>query len=70
MIESTNLESLTREMTAEFYALKGMLLAQIGKVFSIYIPAFDKYKKITLNTAYFSGLHKLNFIYFLVYMCL
>ena len=31
VIESTNLKYLAREMTAEFYALKGMLLAQIGR---------------------------------------
>lgn len=32
VIEHTNLTYLTKEMTAEFYALKGMLLAQIGKL--------------------------------------
>uniref|UniRef100_A0A8D8TZY5 Transformation/transcription domain-associated protein n=1 Tax=Cacopsylla melanoneura TaxID=428564 RepID=A0A8D8TZY5_9HEMI len=31
VIEHTNLTYLTKEMTAEFYALKGMLLAQIGR---------------------------------------
>ncbi|XP_066597811.1 transformation/transcription domain-associated protein isoform X1 [Prorops nasuta] len=31
VIESTNLKYFTKEMTAEFYALKGMLLSQIGK---------------------------------------
>ena len=31
MIESTNLKYFRNEMTAEFYALKGMFLAQIGK---------------------------------------
>nr|XP_018666778.1 transformation/transcription domain-associated protein isoform X1 [Ciona intestinalis]XP_018666779.1 transformation/transcription domain-associated protein isoform X2 [Ciona intestinalis] len=31
VIESTNLKYFTHEMTAEFYALKGMFLAQIGK---------------------------------------
>lgn len=31
VIESTNLKYFTREMTAEFYALKGMFLAQINK---------------------------------------
>ena len=31
MIESTNLKYFTKEMTAEFYALKGMFLAQIGR---------------------------------------
>lgn len=31
MIESTNLKYFTKEMTAEFYALKGMFLAQINK---------------------------------------
>ncbi|XP_038044323.1 transformation/transcription domain-associated protein-like isoform X2 [Patiria miniata] len=30
VIESTNLKFFTREMTAEFYALKGMFLAQVG----------------------------------------
>ncbi|XKL66766.1 hypothetical protein PGB90_010186 [Kerria lacca] len=30
-IEYTNMRYLTREMTAEFYALKGMLLAQLGR---------------------------------------
>lgn len=31
MIESTNLKYFTKEMTAEFYGLKGMFLAQIGR---------------------------------------
>ena len=31
VIESTNLKYFNREMTAEFYALKGMLMAQIGR---------------------------------------
>lgn len=31
VIESTNLKYLTKEMTAEFYALKGMFLAQTGR---------------------------------------
>ena len=31
VIESTNLKYFTKDMTAEFYALKGMLQAQIGK---------------------------------------
>lgn len=31
VIESTNLKYFMKEMTAEFYALKGMLLAQIGR---------------------------------------
>ena len=31
VIESTNLKYFTKQMTAEFYALKGMLQAQIGK---------------------------------------
>ena len=31
VIESTNLKYFSKDMTAEFYALKGMLLAQIGK---------------------------------------
>uniref|UniRef100_UPI00358FE8D5 transformation/transcription domain-associated protein-like isoform X3 n=1 Tax=Myxine glutinosa TaxID=7769 RepID=UPI00358FE8D5 len=31
LIESTNLKFFTKEMTAEFYALKGMFLAQINK---------------------------------------
>ena len=31
VIESTNLKFFTKDMTAEFYALKGMLQAQIGK---------------------------------------
>jgi transformation/transcription domain-associated protein len=30
VIESTNLKYFTKDMTAEFYALKGMLLAKIG----------------------------------------
>ena len=34
VIESTNLKFFTREMTAEFYALKGMFLAQVGRYFS------------------------------------
>lgn len=31
VIESTNLKYFTKEMTAEFYALKGMFLAQTGR---------------------------------------
>ena len=31
VIESTNLKYFTKEFTAEFYALKGMFLAQIGR---------------------------------------
>lgn len=31
VIESTNLKYFSKEMTAEFYALKGMFLAQIGR---------------------------------------
>ncbi|KAL5007444.1 hypothetical protein ScPMuIL_016250 [Solemya velum] len=31
VIESTNLKFFSKEMTAEFYALKGMFLAQIGR---------------------------------------
>uniref|UniRef100_A0A8D0CJ78 Transformation/transcription domain-associated protein n=1 Tax=Scleropages formosus TaxID=113540 RepID=A0A8D0CJ78_SCLFO len=31
VIESTNLKYFTKEMTAEFYALKGMFLAQVNK---------------------------------------
>ena len=31
VIESTNLKYFTKEMTAEFYALKGMFLAQLGR---------------------------------------
>lgn len=31
VIEATNLKYFTKEMTAEFYALKGMFLAQIGR---------------------------------------
>jgi len=31
VIESTNLKYFTKEMTAEFYALKGMFLSQIGR---------------------------------------
>lgn len=31
VIESTNLKYFTKEMTAEFYAMKGLLLAQIGR---------------------------------------
>ena len=33
MIESTNLKYFSKEMTAEFYALKGTFLAQIGRYF-------------------------------------
>lgn len=32
VIESTNLKYFSKEMTAEFYALKGMFLAQIGRL--------------------------------------
>ncbi|XP_077979126.1 transformation/transcription domain-associated protein-like [Glandiceps talaboti] len=31
VIESTNLKYFTKEMTAEFYALKGMFLSQVGR---------------------------------------
>ena len=31
MIESTNLKYFAKEMTAEFFALKGMFLAHIGR---------------------------------------
>lgn len=31
VVESTNLKYFSKEMTSEFYALKGMLLAQIGR---------------------------------------
>lgn len=31
MIESTNFKYFTKEMTAEFYAFKGLLLAQLGR---------------------------------------
>ena len=31
VIESTNLKYFTKEMTAEFFALKGMFLAHIGR---------------------------------------
>ena len=31
VIESTNLKYFSKEMTAEFYALKGTFLAQIGR---------------------------------------
>ena len=31
IIEVTNLKYFTKEMTAEFYALKGTFLAQIGR---------------------------------------
>lgn len=47
VIELTNVKLLTREMTSEIYALKGMLLAQIGrsddanKVFSAAVQMHD-----------------------------
>lgn len=47
VIEFTNLKFFTKEMTAEFYALKGMLLAQIGrsddanKSFSVAVQLHD-----------------------------
>lgn len=31
VIESTNLKYFVKEMTAEFYALKGMFLAHLGR---------------------------------------
>ena len=31
VIESTNLKYFSKEMTAEFFALKGMFLAHIGR---------------------------------------
>ena len=40
VIESTNLKYFTKEMTAEFYALKGMFLAQINK----YVPLIGGHK--------------------------
>ena len=33
IVESTNLKYFSKEMTAEFFALKGLLLSQIGKIF-------------------------------------
>lgn len=51
MIESTNLAYFTKEMTAEVYALKGLLLAQIGrsdeanKAFSAAIQLHDTLTK-------------------------
>lgn len=44
VIESTNLKYFTKEMTAEFYALKGMFLAQINKYAAssyFLFPQFD-----------------------------
>lgn len=47
VIESTNLKYFRSEMTAEFYALKGMFLAQIGnseeanKAFSAAVQMHD-----------------------------
>ena len=32
VIEPTNLDYFSKEMTAEFYALKGLLLAHTGKI--------------------------------------
>lgn len=40
VIESTNLRYFTKEMTAEFYALKGMFLAQIGRYATLNILIF------------------------------
>ncbi|KAF3813899.1 hypothetical protein GH733_017931 [Mirounga leonina] len=40
VIESTNLKYFTKEMTAEFYALKGMFLAQINK-YVLWLLSFD-----------------------------
>lgn len=51
VIESTNLKYFGKEMTAEFYALKGMFLAQLGrsseanKAFSAAIQMFDGLNK-------------------------
>jgi transformation/transcription domain-associated protein len=33
VVESTNIKYFTKEMTSEFYALKGLLLTQIGTPF-------------------------------------
>ena len=47
VIESTNLNYFTKEMTAEFYSLKGMLLSQLGrsddanKAFSTAVQLYD-----------------------------
>ncbi|XP_033222256.1 transformation/transcription domain-associated protein [Belonocnema kinseyi] len=47
VIESTNLNYFTKEMTAEFYSLKGMLLSQLGrsdeanKAFSAAVQLYD-----------------------------
>ena len=57
VIESTNLNYFNREMTAEFYALKGMLLAQIGrseeanKAFSASVQVFTNRKPALLVAA-------------------
>ncbi|OQR70315.1 Transformation/transcription domain-associated protein-like [Tropilaelaps mercedesae] len=51
VIESTNLKYFGKEMTAEFYALKGMFLAQLGrsseanKAFSAAIQMYDGLNK-------------------------
>ena len=53
VIESTNLRYFTKEMTAEFFALKGMFLAQVGrseeanKAFSEAVQMHDTLVKVT-----------------------
>jgi len=40
-IERTNLKFFQSEMTAEFYALKGMLLGQIGNIIILSYTLYD-----------------------------
>ncbi|XP_049942725.1 transformation/transcription domain-associated protein [Schistocerca serialis cubense] len=55
LIESTNLKYFTREMTAELYSLKGMLLSQLGrsdeanKAFSAAVQLHDTLLKAWAN---------------------
>lgn len=55
VIESTNLKYFGKEMTAEFYALKGMFLSQLGrsteanKAFSAAIQMYDGLNKGELD---------------------
>ena len=59
VIESTNLRYFTKEMTAEFFALKGMFLSQVGrseeanKAFSEAVQMHDTLVKVNLSTFIF-----------------
>ena len=49
IIESTNLKYFNHEMTAEFYALKGMFLTQIGRLVT-YLVSADRQVFMSIET--------------------